>query len=193
MSKVKHENDERAAILFPQESSTHTDIITSLNKILARNRGIPKNSRRFESDLQYYSYPDIFPTKLSELLTEALICLKELESSENYKIDFSSYHMFDISSKRCCVDLIGCLISVRYRINYTLDVMPYLFPPSISLKFQAIQNFYSGKLEKALSLLHCDLPDEFSPEIEVPMYKDDSEKFKEFIEEWITKLELVGL
>jgi len=181
---------DRAMELFPKEISEHSLLIQSLSKDISRRRLNPKNFRKFESDIQYSLYPDFFPKKLSLLLRESLICFEELENDDHYEFTLSSFHSVSPLNRCCCVDLVGCLMAVRYRFNYTLDVMPYLFLAPIASKFEAITLFSSGKLSLALSKLFFDLPDDFPPVIEVP---SDKTRFKEFVKIWISKLEQYNL
>lgn len=192
-TEVKILKKDPGSEIFPNEDHNSTLLIQKLSSNLMKKRVNPRNYRKFESDIQYFSYPDIFPNKLSELLFDSLLCLQAIEKMENYQINFSSFHSFFPFEKKCKVNLVGCLIAIRYRINYSLDVMPYLFPASISCKFQALARFEEGNLKEALAQLFSELPDDLPPRFKITSYKDSPESYKLELRSFIEKLEEFNL
>lgn len=191
--KIKEIKPDRGLELFPDEFIPHTHLIQKLGKGLLKRRGNPHNGRRFESDIQYNSYPDIFPNKFHALIQEAITCFCEIEKDSNYVIDFNYYHTFLPSEKVCKLDVVGCWLAVRYRINYSIDIIPKLFPLHIAGKLLSIQYFFEGDLQKALQSFKIELPEDFPPKIIIPDYKTEPSAFKEVVHSWVKKLKDAGL
>lgn len=186
--KIKELKPDRGLELFPDEFIPHTHLVQKLSSGLLKRRGNPYNGRRFESDIQYNLYPDLFPVKFHELIKEAITCFSEIEKDSNYVIDFNYYHTFLPSEKICKLDVVGCWLAIRFRINYSIDVIPKLFPLHIASKLLAIQFFFEGELQKALQHYKIELPEDFPPKIVIPDYKVDPSTFKEFVHSWVKKL-----
>ncbi len=188
-TEIKNLKKDSGMELFPYELDKHSLLLQKLSLELMKKRGNPKNYRKFESDIKYNAYPDIFPSTLSELLQEGLTCVEYLEAKEEYEINFSFFHTFKPLQKKCYVNMIGALIAVRFRINYSWDVLPFLFPADVSSKFQALSLLEEGKLEEALKMLFKTLPDSLPPKITPLVYDNkEPEKCKEGIKKLILKL-----
>lgn len=190
LSELKRD---RGIELFPDEFIPHTVLIQRLSQSLFKKRTNPTNGRRFESDIQYNLYPEILPKKLHQLINNCLICINEIEKTPNYKIDNNFYHSFSLIDKICYLDFVGCLIAIRYRIHYTIEVMPKLFPLHIASKFEALELFFSGELKKAVEMLLQELPEELPEKIKLPDYFSNPNDFKTHVQHWQLKLQTLNL